>query len=97
MSNPEKRERGEDSERGEDVDYQTEDELVNNPSHYTQGKIEVIEFIEDQAHLGFRRLTALKYICRSGKKDGESPRKDLKKAIWYLQREIDKNEEMSKV
>ena len=60
---------------------------VNHPSHYTSGKIEVIDFIEDQKlpyHLG----NVLKYICRAGKKDPEKTIEDLKKAQWYLDRYI---------
>ena len=38
---------------------------VNHPDHYTSGKIEVIDFIEDQ-HLGFHLGNAVKYISRAG-------------------------------
>ena len=41
---------------------------VNRPSHYTDGEIEVIEFIEDK-NLGFCLGNAVKYIARAGKKD----------------------------
>ena len=60
---------------------------VNHPSHYTSGKIEVIDFIEDQK-LDYHRGNAIKYICRAGKKDKSKEIEDLEKAIWYLQREI---------
>lgn len=43
---------------------------VNHPSHYTDGKIEVIDFIE-QKNLDFHRGNAVKYIARAGKKDPE--------------------------
>lgn len=43
-------------------------EMVNHPSHYNDGKIEVIDFIEDK-HLNFHRGNAVKYIARDGKKD----------------------------
>lgn len=62
---------------------------INHPSHYTQGKIEVIDFIEDQK-LDFRLANAVKYVCRAGKKDPQKTAEDLKKAIWYIQRYIDK-------
>jgi hypothetical protein len=61
---------------------------VNHPSHYTSGKIEVIDFIEDQKfpyHLG----NACKYLCRAGKKDPEKTAEDLRKAVWYINRYID--------
>lgn len=60
---------------------------VNHPSHYTAGKIEVIDFIEDQKfpyHLG----NAVKYICRAGKKDPDKTIEDLMKAVWYINRYI---------
>lgn len=62
---------------------------VNHPSHYTQGKIEVIDFLEDQ-HLDFRLANAVKYICRAGKKDPTKEIEDLRKAVWYLNRYIEK-------
>ena len=61
---------------------------VNHPSHYTSGKIEVIDFLEDQ-NLPFHLANALKYICRAGKKDKNKTEEDLRKAIWYLNRYID--------
>lgn len=60
---------------------------VNHPSHYTDGKIEVITFIEDK-NLNYHRGNAIKYICRAGKKDSNKEVEDLQKAVWYLQREI---------
>ena len=60
---------------------------VNHPSHYTSGKIEVIDFIEDQK-LDFHLANALKYICRAGKKNPDKTQEDLEKAIWYIQRYI---------
>lgn len=60
---------------------------VNHPSHYTSGKIEVIDFIEDQK-LDFHLANALKYICRAGKKDPDKTQEDLEKAVWYINRYI---------
>lgn len=68
---------------------------VNNPQHYTDGKIEVIDFIEDKK-LGFHLGNAIKYIARAGKKDPSKRLQDLKKAEWYLKREI-KNMEEKKI
>ena len=62
---------------------------VENPSHYNTGKIEVIDFIEDQ-NLNFNLGNAVKYICRAGKKDPAKFREDLEKAVWYLNRELAK-------
>lgn len=51
---------------------------VNHPSHYTGGRIEVIDFIEDQ-HLGFHLGNAVKYISRAGRKDPARTVEDLRK------------------
>ena len=66
-----------------------ENNNVNHPTHYTDGKIEVIDFIDDKK-LNFCRGNAVKYIARAGKKDEEKEIEDLQKAIWYLQHEIEK-------
>ena len=63
---------------------------VENPSHYNSGKIEVIDFIEDQ-NLNFNLGNAVKYISRAGKKDPKKFREDLEKAIWYINRELKKS------
>ena len=60
-------------------------EFVNHPNHYNTGKIEVIDFIEDQ-NLNFHLGNAVKYICRAGKKDPSKTKEDLDKAIWYIKR-----------
>ena len=60
---------------------------VNHPSHYNRGKIEVIDFIEDQ-QLNFSLGSAVKYICRAGFKDDMI--QDLRKAAWYVNREIER-------
>ena len=62
-------------------------DIINHPSHYTDGKIEVIEFIEDK-NLNYHKGNAIKYICRAGKKDPQKETEDLQKAIWYINREI---------
>ena len=64
---------------------------VNHPSHYTSGQIEVIDFIEDQ-HLGFHLGNAVKYISRAGRKDPARTVEDLRKAAWYLNRQIERLE-----
>ena len=60
---------------------------INHPSHYTDGKIEGINFIEDKK-LNYHRGNVVKYIARAGKKDPAKELEDLKKARWYLDREI---------
>ena len=58
---------------------------VNHPSHYNRGKIEVIDFIEDQG-LSFHLGNVIKYVARAGSKGDKL--EDLKKARWYLDRYI---------
>lgn len=58
---------------------------VEHPIHYNTGKIEVIDFIEDQ-QLGFHLGNAVKYICRAGRKDPVKKKEDIEKSIWYLER-----------
>lgn len=66
-------------------------DAVNHPEHYTDGKIEVIDFIEDKK-LNYHRGNAVKYICRAGKKDPAKEIEDLQKAVWYINREIQRLE-----
>ena len=63
------------------------DDKVNHPSHYTDGKIEVIDYIEDK-EFGYHLGNAVKYISRAGKKDPDKYVEDLEKAKWYIGREI---------
>lgn len=67
------------------IELPKKEDVINHPSHYTRGKIEVIDFIEDQQlpyHLG----NVIKYIARAGYKGDKL--EDLKKARWYLDRYI---------
>ena len=64
-----------------------ENDPVSHPSHYTDGNIEVIDFIEDK-NLGFHLGNAVKYISRAGKKDPAKEVEDLQKAVWYINRHI---------
>ncbi len=59
--------------------------LVNSPTHYNTGNIEVIEAIEDWK-LGFHEGNVVKYVARAMYKGTEL--QDLKKAEWYLKRRI---------
>lgn len=60
---------------------------VDHPSHYNSGSIEVIDAIEDW-ELGFSLGNAIKYIARAGKKSQDTYIQDLEKAVWYLNREL---------
>ena len=59
-------------------------EKVNHPEHYNPGVYEVINIIE-YYNLGFHLGNVLKYILRADKKH-DTPKEDIEKAIWYLQR-----------
>lgn len=63
--------------------------LVDHPSHYTQGPMEVVDIIEG---FGFDKdwhvASALKYIFRHNHKG--NPKQDLEKAIWFLKRKVSK-------
>lgn len=66
--------------------------MVNHPSHYqTSSGMEVIDVIE-AFDLGFNLGNVCKYILRCGKKDDAV--QELKKAKWYLEREITNREKI---
>jgi len=62
-------------------------DMVNHPSHYNAGSIEAIDFIEAW-DLNFALGNALKYIVRADHKGNR--KQDLMKALFYIQREIDR-------
>lgn len=62
---------------------------INHPAHYTQHPSGV-ECIEITEHMGFCLGNAFKYIFRAGLKHDAI--EDLKKARWYLEREIKRRE-----
>ena len=66
----------------DEVKEPVENDNVNHPSHYTDGNIEVMDFIEDK-QLNFARGNVIKYVSRAGKKDPNKELEDLKKAMWY--------------
>jgi len=60
---------------------------VNHPDHYNwlPNNIECIDVAE---WMDFNTGNALKYLWRAGHKTSETREQDLRKAIWYLEREI---------
>ena len=58
---------------------------VNNPKHYKFDGVEVIQLTEQ---LPFNRGNVIKYVARAGRKESKNELEDLKKARWYLDREI---------
>lgn len=65
-------------------------DMVNHPPHYTAHP-SGIECIQITEHMGFCLGNAIKYIWRADEKG--SSIEDLKKAIWYIQREIEKRQD----
>ena len=62
-------------------------DVINKPKHYTDSKIEVIDYIEDKK-LGYCLGNVIKYVSRAGKKDPTKEVEDLRKAMWYLEKRI---------
>lgn len=64
------------------------EEKINHPKHYNShaSGIECIQVVE---HMNFNIGNAIKYLWRSDHKNGLE---DLKKAAWYINREIAKKE-----
>lgn len=71
-------------------------EMVNHPKHYggdTQYEcIKVLKaWLSPDEYKGFLKGNAIKYLCRTGKKDETT--QELKKALWYIQKLIEAEEE----
>lgn len=60
-------------------------EVIDHPPHYVAAGIEAIDVIEAY-ELSFRLGNAVKYLLRAGRKGDRL--EDLRKARWYLEREI---------
>lgn len=68
-----------------------EKQKVDHPDYYKRGGIEAIDVIEAWG-LGFNLGNVIKYVTRAGLKDKSKEVEDLKKADWYLRREISRVE-----
>jgi hypothetical protein len=66
---------------------------VNHPRHYTEHPSGV-ECIQITEHMGFNLGNAVKYIWRADLKGNQV--EDLKKAVWYINREIQRISNESK-
>ncbi|WP_313957174.1 DUF3310 domain-containing protein [Staphylococcus cohnii] len=67
------------------------EDMVNSPSHYNYGEIEVIDFIEQvtqhyNPNVAYHIGNAIKYLARSPHKNGKE---DVAKAKWYIERAFD--------
>lgn len=74
------------------------DQNVQHPIYYggADDPYEAIKVIEAW-NLGFHLGNTVKYISRAGKKEGNSATQDLKKALFYLNREIELLEKQNQV
>ena len=64
------------------------EDMVNHPSHYNYGDIEIIDFIEQvtkhyNPNVAYHIGNAIKYLARSPHKNGKE---DIEKAKWYIER-----------
>ena len=73
------------TEVGNDKLRWVKNDAVNHPAHYTVGGIETIDFIEAKK-LGYNLGNVVKYLTRADHKGNKM--EDLRKAQWYLTREI---------
>ena len=62
-----------------------------NPAHY-QGFSNGAQVIDIVENLPYNRGAAIKYLARAGRKDPTKHVEDLRKALWYTQRELDRIE-----
>jgi len=66
-------------------------DIINKPKHYNSHPSD-IECIDIVKHHCFCIGNAIKYLWRQGLKDGESSVKDLKKAVYYINKKIEELE-----
>lgn len=73
-------------------------DYVNHPPHYETGKFECIDVMKEtqgvEATQNFCVCNALKYVYRHNMKNGIE---DLKKAIWYLNKAVELDEELNPI
>lgn len=66
------------------------EDIINKPSHYHKGGVDVIGFVEgklsEERLAGFYQINVLKYVTRYQDKNNLE---DLKKAQFYLNKLID--------
>ena len=71
-----------------DIMRNSQHDPVNHPLHYTE-HASGVECIQVTEHMNFCLGNAVKYIWRAGLKS-DSPVEDLRKARWYIEREIER-------
>lgn len=62
------------------------EDIVNHPKHYEACGRDGYQPIDLIEHYPFALGSAMKYLFRAGKKEGNSTELDLRKARWYLRR-----------
>ena len=72
-----------------------ENSVINHPPHYT-GHASGVECIQITEHMNFCLGNAVKYIWRAGNKLSNTVFDDLKKARWYIDREIERLEKIER-
>lgn len=81
-------------EAGGTIEHKPVSDNVNHPSHYETGKFECIDVMMEtqgkEAVKDFCVCNAFKYLYRHGNKNGLE---DIKKAVWYLNKFIELEEE----
>lgn len=75
----------------EEIDTKMNDN-INHPAHYADGWSNGSEVIDITENLNFNRGNAVKYIARAGKKNPDTELEDLRKAAWYINRELERIE-----
>ena len=69
----------------------TEAEVVNHPPHYfAENGMEAIDVIEAFFSDNYLRGSALKYLLRAGRKADAATATDLRKCIFFIERELEK-------
>ena len=63
-------------------------DMVNHPPHYAANG-DGVECIQVTRHMNFNLGNAVKYLWRAGRK-GDNAIEDMKKAVWYINNEIDR-------
>jgi hypothetical protein len=73
----------------------TGNDPIDHPKHYTShpSGIECITIVE---HLDFVIGNIIKYSWRAGLKEGTSRIEDLRKALWYAKRAVEREEKYAK-
>ena len=69
------------------------EDIVNHPKHYTSDP-SGIECIQITRWRNFNIGNAIKYLWRNGLKENNSNIQDLRKAVWYINDEIKRLEEL---